>query len=421
MAVSLTLRKKILMRHLIIGLIAFCSVLPAQEKGHPLPAWSEGTLDIHQINTGKGNATFFILPDGTTMLLDAGSSGRAEVPRGLPIRPDNSKAPGEWIARYIARVSPSGTKPSIDYALLTHFHDDHMGAILPSSATSEGGYRLTGITEVGTRIPIHTMLDRGWPDYSYPVPQHNPMLDNYRAFLTWQTTNRGLKVERFVAGRNDQIHLLRAPKKYPDFEIRNVIVNTEVWTGVGNTTRLQFPPITDLTPEAYPDENRCSLGFRLSYGKFDYGTFGDIPGRSREGGPPWEDLESAVAKAVGPVEAVVLNHHGNRDSANAFYLASLRPQVLVESVWSSDHPGHDVLERILSQRIYPGTRDLFATGQSPYNIAVIGGDTLARLTSSQGHVVIRVEPGGAQFRVFVLDDTNESMNVIAVHGPYQSR
>ena len=36
-----------------------------------LPRWERGMLDIHQINTGTGNAAFFILPDGTTLLLDA--------------------------------------------------------------------------------------------------------------------------------------------------------------------------------------------------------------------------------------------------------------------------------------------------------------------------------------------------------------
>jgi len=47
----------------------------AQVKvGDTLPSWSEGYLDIHHINTGKGEAAFFMLPDGTTMLVDAGAT-----------------------------------------------------------------------------------------------------------------------------------------------------------------------------------------------------------------------------------------------------------------------------------------------------------------------------------------------------------
>lgn len=42
--------------------------------GQSLPAWTEGCLDIHSINTGRGESTFYILPDGTTMLIDAAGS-----------------------------------------------------------------------------------------------------------------------------------------------------------------------------------------------------------------------------------------------------------------------------------------------------------------------------------------------------------
>ena len=44
------------------------------EIGAPLPAWAPGMLDIHQISTGRGNAALFVLPDGTTLLVDAGAA-----------------------------------------------------------------------------------------------------------------------------------------------------------------------------------------------------------------------------------------------------------------------------------------------------------------------------------------------------------
>jgi hypothetical protein len=52
-----------------------------------LPPWTPGTLDIHHIATGQGNSTFFVLPDGTTMHVDAGAAtpvGRA--PTAPPVR-----------------------------------------------------------------------------------------------------------------------------------------------------------------------------------------------------------------------------------------------------------------------------------------------------------------------------------------------
>lgn len=47
------------------------SVAPDKPKvGQTLPDWSEGYLDIHAVNTGRGECSLLILPDGTTMLVD---------------------------------------------------------------------------------------------------------------------------------------------------------------------------------------------------------------------------------------------------------------------------------------------------------------------------------------------------------------
>ena len=43
-----------------------------------LPSWSEGCLDIHFINSARGECCFYILPDGTTLLVDAGEVADSE-------------------------------------------------------------------------------------------------------------------------------------------------------------------------------------------------------------------------------------------------------------------------------------------------------------------------------------------------------
>lgn len=393
----------------------------AQRVGEVLPAWSEGTLDIHHINTGKGNATFFLLPDGTSMLVDAGAAGR-EGARGVPAKPDGTRKPGEWIARYVKQVMEAAKREvALDYVLLTHFHDDHMGRVdAGSKLASAGGYKLTGITEVGDLIPIRRLLDRGWPNYDFPYPVRDAMVENYRAFLKWQVEKKGLVVDRFRVGRKDQIVLLRQRDRYANFEIRNVVGNTMVWTGVGDNTRQNWPDFAGLKMEEMPSENPLSLGFRLSYGNFDYGSFGDIPGVVPPGGSPWQDMESPVARAVGPVEAFLLDHHGNRDSTNEVLLSHLQPQVILLHAWAANHPGEDVLHRIYSKRLYPGARDVFATNMAQANRDVIGVP-LEQLKSQQGHILLRVAPGGDTFQVIVLDDSAESFRVKAVFGPYACR
>ncbi|MBM3333556.1 hypothetical protein FJY63_02740 [Candidatus Sumerlaeota bacterium] len=411
------------MRLLIVAAIAICSLVAGvhrascQTVGDVFPAWSPGALDIHHISTGRGNCTLFVLPDGATLLVDAGTLGVNTV-RHAPPRPDASRTPGDWIVRYIKHML--GDNASLDYAMLTHFHGDHMGQVTTTSAASKSGkYALTGITEVGERIPIRKMLDRGWPDYLYPAPLNSADTKNYRAFLEWQIAQNGLRVERFQPGRNDQITLVKSPKAYPSFEVRNLVANGEVWTGVAGETRQHFPPLETIAPSERPSENMCSAGFRLIYGKFDYYTGGDIPGVPDEGAPQWHDVETPVAKAVGPVDVAVLNHHGYIDSQNAFFVAALRPRAWIFFVWDSAHPTARVYARLRSTRLYPGPRDIFANNMHEANKIVIGG--LDRLTSQHGHVVVRAAAGGKTYKIVILDDSAETYKVTAVHGPYESR
>jgi len=402
--------------------------------------WTPGTLDIHHINTGRGDATLFIFPDGTTMLLDAGDLNLASPDNaGLqfaPPRPDDTRTPGQWITYYIRQALAHEAEPSLDYGIITHFHDDHCAAAPDGKRLSaSGAYALTGITEVGDQLPIRCFLDRGWPDYDYPFSLVEwSEITNYRAFLRWQIANRGMRVERFEPGRNDQIRMVRDLSAWSDFEVRNVAANGVVWTGTGTATEAHFPPIADLQPRDIPDENLCSVAMRISYGKFSYFTGGDLHGIPQPGGQGWEDVETPVARALGlrsgsadvngvavnGVDVNVVNHHGYYLSENSYFLSMLRPRVHILSTWCVDHPGQSLTDRIMSTRLYSGPRDIFATNVMEPIQQVIAPATDA-FKSTRGHILVRVEPGGKRYRVIVLDDTTITRDELAVHGPYESR
>lgn len=388
-------------------------------------------LDIHQINTGTGDAALFILPDGTTLLLDAAGVNRsAERPPNYdtPAIPDGSRRAGEWVARYIQRVHPEGGRGALDYAMLTHFHGDHMGTLLSDSPkAASGAYQLTGIADVGDAIPIRRILDRGWPDYDYPAPSGSAMMKNYRAFLAWQRVHRGLEVERFEAGRADQIVLRKAPRDFPTFGVRNIAANARVWTGSGTTARSRFPE------GMAPSENNCSLAFRLTYGAFSYFNGGDMQGVLSANAAAWAEMESAVAWVTGPVDVHAINHHGTPDAANAFFLSVLQPRIHIFSIYAASQPGPDLLRRLLSEKMYPGPRDVFLTntrwpGREEHLRKLYGdADTvwlqeqLGKVAAGQGHILVRVAPGGASYQVIMLDDSREGGPVLSVHGPYSSR
>src|SRR5579871_588538 len=108
------------------------SALHEEVAGSPLSPWREGQLDLHHINTGRGNSTLAVMPDGTSLLIDAGSVGTLG-PAVCEAKPNDSRRPGEWIARYIERqlraagIAKAEERARVDYALMTHLHGDHVG------------------------------------------------------------------------------------------------------------------------------------------------------------------------------------------------------------------------------------------------------------------------------------------------------
>jgi hypothetical protein len=229
-----------------------------------------------------------------------------------------------------------------------------------------------------------------------------------------------MKLAGLQAGSNRQIVLKNTPNKYSTFQVRNVKANGTIWTGSGDETFTYFPADTVLQNGKF-NENPLSLGLKISYGKFDYFTGGDMTGMQGFGLPWWFDVETPVAKAVGQVEATTMNHHGNRDAMNENFVKTLAPQVAVQQVWCSDHPGQEVFHRLASTALYPGARDLFATGMHEETTVTYGPWFKNAYRSMQGHVVIRVLPGGNTYYVYTLNDTTTTRTVTGKYGPYTAR
>jgi len=358
-------------------------VAQADRVGQPLDRWVAGTLDIHQISTGQGNAAFVVMPDGTTLLIDAGGSAAG-------------------IASYIDHILPPGARRRLDYVVITHFHGDHIGAI----------------AELSGLLPIGKLIDRGWPDYAYPAPATDTTTVNYRTFVATRVANHALVAERIRVGRTDQVIPVVDRSSSGDFDVRGVAANGEVWTGRGIATEMRFPtlatPASDL-----PWENICSIGLKIRYGRFDFFTGGDMYGIPDPGVPSWVDLETPVARAIGPTDVHVVNMHGSISVENPAFLMTLRSRVIVLPSWSATHPSADVLKRAMAPRAYPGPRDVFATIlREPTRLALgARADQLAGV----GHVVVRVANGGASYRVVVADQSTESLTVTGIKGPYESQ
>jgi len=364
---------------LVVALVAALTAPSSAQapQGGALPPWTRGTLDIHQIATGRGNSALVVLPDGTTIVVDAGPGG-------------------DVIARYV-RQSLAPAAARLDYAVMTHFHSDHVG----------------GLGELAARVPIARLIDRG--DAYLRPPDSDATYTQYRAAIAEHAIAR----EPIRVGRADQIVPIRDRAAFPTVEVRAVAANGQVWTGRGDDAAQIFPPIESLAAEDRPSENMCSIGLRLRYGRFDFFTGGDMPGVPDAGAPAWQSVETAVARAIGPTEVHVANHHGSIDPESEMFLRTLRSTVIILPAWSVTHPSQDVLKRMLASRLYPGPRDIFVTTFHEAAKESIGARA-SQVKADHGHIVVRVEPGGERYRVFVLDETKPSAPVASVHGPYTS-
>jgi hypothetical protein len=411
-------------------------------KGESINPWQQGYLDLHHINTGRGSTAYYVFPDGTTLLFDAGEQNptdeRTNSARNTVIRPNNTKHPYEWIAHYIKQVAPTDRKAVINYAILSHFHEDHMGSWYQNAPrASKGDYVLTGITGIAELLPVQVLLDRGYPSYNLPYEmkskafedrvKNNPAaygywktMNNYFSFIN-QRDKEKLVTTQLQAGSRNQIRLQYNNSQYPEFFVRNIKSNGRIWTGKDTSTSEYFTMFKRDDPTTYPTENALSQVITINYGNFRYYTGGDIPGNISYGQPAWMDMETPVAKAIGAVDVATMDHHGNRDALNEFMIKTFRPRVWIEQVWSSDHPGHEVLIRATTPYLYEGPRDLFATNMLQPNKDVIGPLIDRSYKSQQGHILVRVLPGGNSYYVIILDDTQELLKVKDVFGPYEVR
>ena len=370
--------------------------------GERYPGWKLGEMDIHFIHTGQGECTFFIFPDGTTMLLDCGyvevrKAGYAEA---LPASPSSSRRSGEWIRRYIERLIP---QREIDYLMISHWHSDHV----------------QGLPDVLESFRFKNYYDHQFPfagKYSRGIDPES--FDFVQKWLP-EAQKEGMKVEAFNVGAQNQLHLCHDPRRYYQrvFEIRNIAANGTVWDG-GNGARDLASVHVKKSGKKTIYENLLSSAIRIRYGNFTYFTGGDIEKNLVDADGNEFSYEDEVGKIVGPVCACKTNHHACPASMREGFLRSLQPKLILSSTWSPNQINDITLERMTSRNFYPGERTI-AYGQIPYfKKGAYADRAFMRDIAPEGHAVIKVNPGGFAYRLYTLTTEDESMRIVGTKDFY---
>ena len=372
-------------------------------KGRTLPAWSEGYLDIHTISTGRGECLLLILPDGTSIVVDAGEFSRESKQYGnVAQRPNAETRPTKAFGDYIRHFNPY---KEVDYFNLSHFHMDHMGNVEPEyTKSAEGDYLLTGVMALYHQVPFREVIDRAYGAYdSLKVKaMSTKVLAEYKKFLNYHTAKGNLKASQFELGAVNQFALKHNAAGYPNFRIENVCSNGYIWKD-GKAVD-GYEGIREKLRE-----NAASCGFVVRYGAFDFLTAGDIG--------DYHDLEYYVADAVGEVEVAKAHHHLSPHSMCRKSVEVLSPQTIVATSFyirdiQPDKSKFDYLAELGC--------DLYCTSVGEPLLKQYPKE-YAFCKATSGHIVVRVAPNGESYMVYTLDDTDSKYRVTRIDGPFKCK
>lgn len=343
---------------LLVALV--CCLKPAGIRYPALPTIYQGALQIINFDVGQGEAQL-VLYNQKSMLIDCGVGSNAlKTNRVIPRRLD----------------ALLGNR-HLDYFVATHYHKDHLGGPgdQPNRRDPIGLWAL--IEREG--VTFDNMLDRGF----WSIGEHGATQKHYeRGVKTW--LQRGVVKNRRVVQVGDKIDMGEG-----------LDIEVVAASGNGLLGRLQtlFPT---FIAEAPPSENDYSVALKITFGDFEMFTGGDLSGRNivRDHGgsrQTYNDIETRVAKKVGPLEVYRVDHHGSAHSSNPCFAQTLHPMVSVFSTGNNrfGHPDPEVYERlkaygdvIITGGIDPSRKDLVASSE------IVGDD-----------VEILVAPGGKTFWV----------------------
>ncbi|HEX3437696.1 MAG TPA: MBL fold metallo-hydrolase [Pseudacidobacterium sp.] len=239
-------------------------------------ARSNGELQVYFIDVEGGQATLFVAPAGQSLLIDTGW-------------PDHDSRDADRIAAAAKKAGIS----KIDYVLLTHYHDDHVG----------------GVPQLVARIPVGTFIDHGPNrETSDAVTEHG-----YEAYQRVLATG---KYQHIVAKPGDQL-LIKGIKALVISADGNLIDHPLPGAGEENT----YCKASETRP-ADQTENARSLGVLLSFGKVRILDLGDLT---------WDkemQLMCPVNK-LGGVNILVVSHHGWYQSSSPALVDAIHPQVAI--------------------------------------------------------------------------------------------
>lgn len=257
------------------GLLCLCLSLSAYAKPK--------SLEIYFIDVEGGQSTLIVSPSGESVLIDAGW-------------PDENGRDADRIlqAAHVAKIK------QIDYLLVTHYHQDHVG----------------GVPQLAKAIKIGTFGDHG-PNQEDSENSRQNYAEYQKVFSKAQ--HLVLKPGDGIPIKDVTVRVLTAAGE----QIRGPLPGK----GEGNSLCASEPAAPDD-----PSENARSLGVLVIYGKFRFLDLGDLTKK--------KELELVCPNnLLGTVDLYLTTHHGGATSNPKALVQALSPRVAIMN--NGAHKGGD--------------------------------------------------------------------------------
>ena len=395
-------------------------------EGRPYPeaaAWRHGEMELHFIYTGRGENAFYILPDGTTVVNDVGDlyvydkEGRPTQLDQIPWRPRADLLGGECVSRYIQKLVKTR---KLDYLLLSHWHEDHCGATWLRAKTTADGRRVSGMALLGEDFDFGAFYDNQYPEDDKYLSRDDSKVRAQMADFLAREQAKGMRREPFRVGAKNQICLRHDPdgEFAKSFSIRNIAANGAVWTGKGEESKNYADAHFKANGGKRISQNELSMAIRIDYGRFSFLTGGDLNQNFLDEKGEKYSWEGVYGRAAGKVNVCKSNHHGSWRSMNREFLEAVRADVYVSCVWHQRQVNYGNMPDLASADFTPGGALVCPTTVPEWARIQAPAASWWKNVAPEGHVVVKVAPGGGSYRVYILDSATEDMLIKYV---YQSK
>jgi competence protein ComEC len=251
---------------LSLGLFARAAPVPGAQKA----------LQIYFVDVEGGQATLFVTPEGKSLLIDTGWPG------------NNGRD-----AERIAAAAKDANISKIDFVLITHFHDDHVG----------------GAPQLAAKIPVGTFIDHG-------ENRETNSAGAKQVFAAYQQLLATAKYKHITAKPGEVLPIT-------GMQVRVVTSDGELIERPlpgggkenGSCANAAKPPV-DVT------ENPRSLGTLITFGKLRILDLGDLTADKEM------ELMCPMNK-IGAVDIYVVSHHGTASSGSPHLVHAIAPRVAI--------------------------------------------------------------------------------------------